>query len=125
MNKDSGFTLIEILLALAILGVGLVGILSVFAVGTNSVHRTVALTEAGFIAQMVLEDFKRQAYTDPGSVNITDEYKSYYTNYEVILDNLESIGNPPNLYKVDISVKKVNSSKSLAEFTTYLTKYEP
>lgn len=125
MNNNKGFTLIEILLALAILGVGLVGILSVFAVGTNSIHRTVALTEAGFIAQIVLEDFKRQAYTDPGSVNVPDEYKNYYKNYEVIFDNPESIGDPPNLYKVDISVKKVNSSKSLAEFTTYLTRYEP
>lgn len=126
MNRYKGFTLVEILLALAILGIGLVSILSVFAVGTNSVRRTVAMTEASFIGQMVIEDFKRQAYSNPSSYSVPeDDIVRYYHGYRVDPPNPKSVGGVPNLYSVDVKVYKDNSQTPLVQFTTYLTKYEP
>lgn len=126
VNKNRGFTLIEILLALAILGVGMVGILSVFTIGTNSIRRTVTMTEAGFIGQMVIEDLKRQAVSgDPAGAAVTDEYKNYYEDYEVEPVSPSAVPGIPNLYKVEVAVKRKGSDRPLVEFTTYLTKYEP
>lgn len=126
MKRNSlfnGFTLVEILFALAILGVGLVSILSLFVVGMNSVRQTVALTEATFVAQMVMEDYKRQGHVDPGNLSFPDlsEYPEY-KDYDVV-PNIASMGDATNLYKIDLTVK--HNNKDIANFTTYITKYEP
>lgn len=126
MNRNTGFTLVEILLALAILGTGLVGILSVFTVGTNTVRRTIALTEAGFIVQMVFEDFKRQGHTNPASLVVPEEdIAKHYSGYEVAPPVITPVENISGLYKVDLSIHKENNDEPLVQFTTYITKYEP
>lgn len=122
-NNYSAFTLVEILLALAILGIGLVGILSVFVVGTNSVRRTVEMTEASLLAQMILEDFKRQGHIDPSNLTLPDlsdydEYKEYK-----VVSNPESISSPPGLYKIQLTINK--NGREIVKFTTYITKYAP
>lgn len=118
-----GFTLVEILLALAILGVGLVGILSVFVVGTNSIRRTIAMTEASFLGQMIMENYKRLAKSNPNANPITFDYSQYYDDYQV-----EAVGpnQQDNLYKLDVKVYKKNDLEHpIVILTTYATKYEP
>lgn len=121
---SSAFTLVEILLALAILGIGLVGILSVFVVGANSIRRTVEMTEASFLAQMVLEDFKRQGHKDPDNLNLPD-VSNYdeYKDYECSLKEKKQVNT--ELYKVTLAVKKKDKEEFIVEFTTYLSKYVP
>lgn len=122
-NKRS-FTLVEILLALAILGVGLVGILSVFVAGANSVRRAVEKTEACFIAQMVFEDFKRQGHIDPSSLTVpSSEISQYYSGYTVPTPTPTAVGSISNLYRIDLGVQK--GGRTIENFTTYITKYEP
>lgn len=60
----TGFTLVEITIALLILAVGLVGILSLFPVGFDASARAASVTEATFLAQGLMENLKREGYDD-------------------------------------------------------------
>lgn len=130
--KKPAFTLVEILLALAILGIGLVGILSVFVVGTNSIRRTVAMTEASFFAQMVIADFRQKGYenTAPGEYEI-EEFKNssdegIYSDYTCAVD-IDDVVGVENLRRIDLAIKNKNKKdkEPIAKFTTYISKYEP
>ena len=120
----NAFTLIEVLLALAILGIGLVSVLSIFVVGANSVRRSVETTEASFIAQMVLEEFKRIGHQDPNNITNANipAFPSHYGSYTA-LANVSAVSGISNIANVDLTVSKGN--REIAEFTTYITKYEP
>ncbi len=80
INK-SGFTLVEITLALLILAVGLVGILTLFPVGFDALARSANITKATFLAQEKMEDLKREGYGGPtvGTIGavITATHGSY------------------------------------------------
>jgi len=54
-----GFTLIEIVISLAILAFGLVAVLSLFPLGFDSAARSADLTKAAIYAQYIMEDKKR------------------------------------------------------------------
>lgn len=123
-----GFTLVEILLALAILGVGLVGILSVFVTGANSVRRAVEKTEVCFIAQLVFEEFKRLGHINISSLtsaNIPILPQHYIdSGYSVATPNITDVGaSTLNLKKVDLTVYK--GARPIESFTTYIAKYVP
>lgn len=124
IKKIKSFTLVEILLALAVLGVGLVGILSVFVVGANTIRRAVEKTEACFIAQTVFEDFKRQGHLDNVSSNnltIPSEIATYYPGYQIISDP-----DPPVLNSfITLDIQKRNNNRSIEKFTSYTTRYAP
>lgn len=121
MNKKA-FTLIEILLALAILGIGLVGILSVFSVGTNAVRKTVTMTEASFFAQMILEDFKRQGHINPDNLSLPD--LSTYEGYEKYDFSFPPPALEGSAYRIDLAVKDKKGNE-IVKFTTYISKYVP
>lgn len=64
-KAEGGFTLIEVLIAMAIFTIG---VLAVFAMQTNSMTRSgnaVKSNQAGFWAQDKVEMLMRQAYDDP------------------------------------------------------------
>ena len=63
MRRSKGFTLLEIVIALAILVIGLVGILSLFPVGFQASRRASMLTEATIHAQQEIENFKLLGYS--------------------------------------------------------------
>lgn len=126
MKRMKGFTLVEILLALAIVGVGLVGILSIFVVGANTVRNAVERTEASFIAQIVFEEFKRQGHTSV-TIFTVPTLPAHYTNnpdtnlnYSVPEPTPADVDstNAPNLKRVDITVNKGN--RAIAQFTTFI-----
>lgn len=122
-NKNKGFTLVEILMALVVLGIGMVGLLSVFTVGANSVRRIVEKTEASFIAQICIEDLKRQAQSDPGSVAVPTLPQQYIDGNYVINSFTNDGAGITNLREINFTVDR--GAKTIAKFTTFLTKYEP
>lgn len=126
-----GFTFIEILLAMAILGIGLVSILTIFSAGARSVKKTLENTEASFIAQMDLENFRRLGHTTLGSitssnlVNLSTETPHYYSsgyNHSVTASMVTGNAYINNLYLVNLTVTRSGSNNKT--FTTYIALYE-
>ena len=58
----NGFTLIEILISLAILVIGILAVLALFPVGFDSANRSADLTKATIYAQNTMEELKRLGY---------------------------------------------------------------
>lgn len=130
IRNNLSFTLVEILLALAILGIGLVSILSIFVVGTNSIRRTVAMTEASFIAQMTFEDYKLNGYEN---ISIGGPYEfqgintkgeTIYKDYKRVI-NINPVQGVNDLLSIDLKIYYKGNTNPIVEFNTYIAKYEP
>ena len=61
-SRNKAFTLVEILMALVILGVGVTALFSLFAVGAQSVRRSLAYAQASMAAQCVMEYYSFTGY---------------------------------------------------------------
>jgi len=115
------FTLIEILFSLVVLGVGLVAILSLFAVGSYSARRALNSTRAALFAQTVFEELKEQSITNFSGINDDNP------TYDIFTANLDVIDNPlggdvPNLKMLELTISWDDTSEV---FVTYVTKYSP
>lgn len=65
---ERGFTLLEVLVAFAILAVSLGGLLVAFSDGLRTVSRSVTISEATLRAQSVMEEVGRSIPVRPGQV---------------------------------------------------------
>ena len=97
-----GFTLIEVLIAAAILAVGLLALLSAFPVAYVDVSVSGGQSKATAYAQQMLEQLKNQP-VNPGPVNQTDTPEPGYTRTWTITQ--EPGTNPPNrLARIQVTV---------------------
>jgi Tfp pilus assembly protein PilV len=65
LKSQSGFTLIEIGIAIFILAIGLIGILTLFPVGIDSTRRMTQDTDAAVLSELAISDLKaRDIFTD-------------------------------------------------------------
>ncbi len=59
-NKKSGFTLMEILIAVAILAIGVVGVVNMFPVGLQAARRTANFSDVAALAQQQMELYRAE-----------------------------------------------------------------
>ncbi len=62
--KKNGFTLIEIIIALTILGIGLISVLAYLPVALDASKKAADMTTAALIAQKHIEEIKSASYND-------------------------------------------------------------
>ena len=126
MRGIRGFTLLEIVIALAIFAVGLVGLLSLFPVSFQSAKRATDLTEATIYAQEIIEDLKRQGYdniTDGTTTDNSISGTSRFT-YDKIVTSGGSL--PSGLRKISITMEWIEGGKTYDEdFVTYVADLTP
>ena len=97
LGDNSGFTLIEILIAICILSIGLLGMaaLTVGIMRGNSFSNQ--LTTASILAQDKMEDIRKQGYSGTPSVGTTttEDYNSItnYPSYKRVTD-FAGVGSP-------------------------------
>jgi prepilin-type N-terminal cleavage/methylation domain-containing protein len=61
-NRKSGFTLLEILIAVAILAIGVVGVVNLFPVGLQAASRASTFTRVGLLVQSAVEFYRSEGY---------------------------------------------------------------
>ena len=70
MRRDSGISLVELMVAMLLLGVALMGLAAAFVPGRMAIQSGDQATTATFLARRVLEDMRNRAY-DTGTDEIT------------------------------------------------------
>ncbi len=109
-RDHQGLTLIEVLIAAAILAVGLVALLSAFPIGYVDVNVSGGQSKATAYAQQMLEQLKNQTF-NPGPLNQTDTPEPGYTRTWTITQELGT--NPPNrLARIQVTVVWTRGDRS-------------
>ncbi len=118
----NGFTLIEIIISLAVLAIGVVALLSLFPVGFDSAARSADLTKATVFAQQKMEDIKRTGYPVAAVATPTPFSDTRFTYTIAVL----ALSPPGNLQQVTLTVSWTYRGRSYNEtFITYIPKYTP
>lgn len=91
MLKKRGFTLIEILIALVVLGMGITLLITMFTVGMKGVIANQARTQATNLAQDLMDEIMGKNF--PTATNTKESNRSLYNN----IQDYSTWGNPtPN-----------------------------
>ena len=69
MEREKGFTLIEVLIAIFILGLGIVTLTNLFPLGLQSLFYARKLNEVYFLAGKKIEELKLQPSITPGEAS--------------------------------------------------------
>ncbi len=127
--KKNGFTLIEIIIALTILGIGLISVLSYLPVSLDASKKAADMTIAALIAQKHIEEIKAASLNDIVSADGYDTSGSFladsdYAGFSYRID----VTNPGASNSKDVSVSVRWSFKGkdqLETFKTMIVKYNP
>lgn len=98
-----GFSLIEVILALAILILGLVGVIVLFPVGLRASRQASVLSEETLLAQSRLEEIKTLGYDKINAEEGTYKNFKWQVEFEEIAP--EGIANPSGLRKAIVTIK--------------------
>lgn len=126
MNK-TGFSLLELIIAIAVLAVGLVGVLQIFPIGLRASHTAGMMTKAAFLAQNKIEDVKLAGFDAiaelPPKIPLSGKDGDFEWNVRIDDVNLEGVEDPSEMRKVTVILTwpERNTTRS-KEFITYVTK---
>jgi prepilin-type N-terminal cleavage/methylation domain-containing protein len=107
LNGQKGFGLIEVLVALAILGVTAVGYMSALATSTKTAIKTDRMDTGRAISQTVMEYVKKQAFSSAGSYYDStdiDDMLSEYPGYTVDIDAPPAPERDTYIQKITVTV---------------------
>ena len=111
-----GFTLIEVVIALAILAVGLVGILSLFPIGFDAARRSVNSTQAALYSREKLEQVENAGFPSVGITTGTFTDPLYRWS-----QNVTAVSTAGVLRRVDLTVSWQYRTRNYQQvFTTYV-----
>ena len=123
MNK--GFTLIEIIMAMAILTVGIIGVVRLIPVGLRASKSSEMMSRAAFLAQKNLEQLKLVGFDGlpaPG-IPLEGEEAGYSWTAEVSELSLEGVNNSEDIRCLSLTVSWQEKAKTRSqEFITYIGK---
>ena len=122
-TKPAGFSLIEVIISIAILSVGLIGAIRVFPVGLRASQRAALMSRATLVVQRTIEGLKLKSWDQldqPGSVEHDDPF-----DVRVVVDQpeVEGLADPTRLKRVKVSVSWEQEGRPRAlSAVTYLSR---
>ncbi len=121
MKQRLAFSLIEIVIALSILGVGLIGAMRVFPVGLKASQRAELRSRAAFIAQQTLEPLKVAAWDQLKEGETREVRKPFIIVTTVSSVQPEHVSSSASLKQIEVSVEWPQEGKlRTLNFVTYL-----
>lgn len=122
-----GFSLLELIIAIAVLAIGLVGVLQIFPVGLRASYRSGMVTKAAFLAQNKMEEVKMAGFDAitalPPKISLAGTEGDF--EWEIFIDepDLDGLESSENLKKVTVTISWVERNRTRTkDFVTYITK---
>jgi len=125
----TGFTLIEIIIALTILAIGLVSLAAYLPVALEAARKGSDLTKAAIIAQNLLEEVKNSSYTDITGADVWHTAASFnnysdFAGFEYQI-NVNPLG-VAEIKDITITVRwQFKGKNNMQTFETKIVKYNP
>jgi len=126
MDKN-GFSLLELVIAIAVLAIGLVGILQVFPIGLRASQHAGMLTKATFLAQTKMEEVKIAGFDAitalPPKIPLSGSDGDF--EWEILIDKagLEGVEKDEDIRKLSVIVRWPEHNRvRRKEFVTYITR---
>ncbi|MBC8473834.1 MAG: prepilin-type N-terminal cleavage/methylation domain-containing protein [Candidatus Omnitrophica bacterium] len=126
MNKK-GFSLLELIIAVGVLAIGLVGVLQIFPVGLRASYRAGMITKASFIAQNKMEEVKMSGFDAisafPPKIPLSGEEGDF--EWEIFIDDvdLDGVESDDDIRKVTVTVSWIDRNRTRSkDFVTYVAR---
>lgn len=128
MKKNSGFTLLEVLIAVGILGIGILAVMQLFPsalkqsrmAAEKSVATGLASSQAAQLRTMDLSPGSMRQWLIANAARTLDSAQSSYAMYEGWQSTAERMPGGTNTYRVTFRVNMPNDRTET--FVTYVTK---
>ena len=127
VNRKRGFSLLELIIAIGVLSIGLVGVLQIFPVGLRASYRAGMMTRAAFLAKNKIEEVKMAGFDSvsalPPKIALSGTDKDF--DWEIAIDEtaLDGVSSNNDIRKVTLIVSWIESNrKRTKDFITYVTR---
>lgn len=105
LSLPDGFSLVEIIIALSILGIGLIGAMRVFPVGLRASQRSELRSRAAFIAQRAIETVKVSPWEQIKDGETRLEQKPFVVITTISPAEVERLADSFALKRVEVSIE--------------------
>ncbi len=126
-NNERGFSLLELIIAIGVLAIGLVGILRIFPVGLRVSYRSGMVTKAAFLAKNKIEEVKMagfEAVTQlPPKMPLSGTEEQF--EWEIFIDEvaLDGLSSSDDVRKIIVTVSWIERNRTRSkDFITYVTR---
>ena len=100
--RSRGFSLLEVMIALAILGIAVVAIFQLFSINLRSTQKAEDYTKAIFYARSMMDE--AYSFVDPSDESASEEYEEKYTVKRDVGLKSESDDGKVKVYEIAVSV---------------------
>ena len=116
-----GFSLIELVISMAILSVGIVGAIRVFPGGGRASQRSEMTSRAAFLAQRTIESLKLKSWGELIEGKTTSEEDGFVLATNIIYPAPEHLVDASRLKAIEVNVQWTQDGRSrMLTFITYL-----
>lgn len=126
-SHERGFSLLELIIAVAVLAIGLVGILQIFPVGLRASRRSGMITKAAFLAQNKIEEVKITGFDAiqelPPKIPLSGSEGDF--EWEIAIDevDLEGLDSTDDIRQITVTVSWPERNRTRSkDFLTYVTR---